>query len=91
MDEEHSSIVRAKLAAFFGAQYVDVIEMSKCSDPKEIMWHHLQHFSSRKLKILYGWFLSLVFLLVFFIIFYFLSELKAKELVDAAHEKGGDA
>lgn len=49
------------------------------------MWHHLQHFSSRKKKIIIGWLLSFVFLFVFFIIFYFLSTLKANLIIEAAH------
>ena len=78
MDEANKPVIRAKLADMFGPEWVEGIEVSKCSDPKEIMWHHLQHFSSRNFKIFKGWFLSFLFLFVFFVIFYYLSAWKAK-------------
>jgi len=85
MSEKNSEVVNAKLASFFGPEHAQDIEISKCPDPKEIIWHHLQHFSSRKFKIFYGWLLSLVFLFIFFIIFYFLSNLKAQLIIEAAN------
>ncbi len=57
--------------------------MTKCSDPKEIIWHHLKHRSSRKMKIFYGWLLSLIFLFAVLFIFYFLSSYKANLLANA--------
>jgi len=44
MSERNSEVINAKLASFFGSEHAQNIEMSKCPDPKEIMWHHLQHF-----------------------------------------------
>jgi hypothetical protein len=57
--------------------------MIKCPDPKEIIWHHLKHSKGRKINIIKGWTLSIIFLLLILIVFYFLSQYKASLIAQA--------
>ena len=53
--------------------------------PKEIIWEHLRHFSSKPYRIAVGWGLSALFLFLILILFYFVSLWKAN-LLEKAEE-----
>lgn len=89
MEENILQQFKEELKHYIGNKADEVI-IEQAPGPKEIIWHHLKHFHGKKLKILRGWALSLIFLFLIFIVFYFISHFKANLLKSEEHEESID-
>jgi hypothetical protein len=71
------------LGDYFG-EFEHDIEIEQAFEPNELIWHNL-HYSSRDRLVskLIGWSLSVVFIAIVTVIFYFLLNLKADILYSA--------
>lgn len=63
------------------------LTIEEAPEPREIIYENLQYSHGRMKNILIGWGLSLLFLVVITIVFYFLQLIKTNNLVEAIEEK----
>ena len=67
---------------YFGDKGKD-IQFKQAPGSKEIIWNNLKHQSSKKWRLFIGWGLSMGFLLLTLIAFYFINMAKANFIVSA--------
>ena len=74
--------MQRKLKYYFGEGAKD-ITFQQAPGPKEIIWTNLKHQTNKKFRIFVGWGLSILFLTLTLIVFYFINMFKANLIVSA--------
>lgn len=80
MQDHNLTVFRQRLCNYMSKEEAEEVEIEQAPGPKEIIWHHLKHSSGIQLKVMTGWLLSIAFLFLILVVFYFISQWKAKLL-----------
>ena len=79
---ENIFFIRKKLIYYFGERGRDVM-MKQAPGPKEIIWTNLKNQSGKKWRLFVGWGLTILFLFLTFVAFFFINMFKANLIVSS--------
>lgn len=82
--EKFREVGQVHTESIFGVENNSIL-MEQAPEPREIIWENIKYESTRKYSILLGWTLSILFLIVIWIVYFYLQELKSKFIESSMH------